>query len=190
VNDAALMAQLVRRDQQAMEQLYDRYARVVYSIALRITRQPASAEEVVQDVFLLLWRNAHRYAAERGALEPWLLTLARNRSLDFLRMKAEKQRRHEDAIEDATLPGYAPAPESIIDRQRRAQRVRALVAGMPAAQRQAIELAFFDGMTHSQVAQALAQPLGTVKSWIRNGLLRLRESLEATGAAHTVGEIK
>jgi len=190
VPDAALMDRLVRRDQDAMEQLYRRYSRIIYSLALRITQQAASAEEIVQDVFLLLWRNAHRYEVSRGGLEPWLLTLARNRSLDLLRMKREKQRRREDALDDSPVPAAHPSAEAAIDRQRRAEQVRAVMASLPAAQRKAIELAFFDGMTHSEIAAALAQPLGTVKSWIRNGLLRLRESLEGAGASPAAGELK
>jgi RNA polymerase sigma-70 factor (ECF subfamily) len=181
LSDSALMEQLVRKDQWALEKLYDRYARPVFSLVLRITRQAATAEEVVQDVFLKLWRNAHRYQAQRGPLEPWLFTLARNRALDLLRMKQEKQRRREDAIEEnAPLPFTvaAPNPEAQVDRQRRADKVRALMATLPEKQRRSIELAFFDGMTHSEIAAALSEPLGTVKSWIRGGLLRLREALE------------
>ncbi len=133
--DASLMERVLERDAGALETLYDRYARLVYSLVLRISQQPTSAEEIVQDVFLQLWRNAKRYQAARGPLEPWLFTVARNKALDFLRLKREKQRR-------------------------------------------AIELAFFEGMTHSEISAAIGEPLGTVKSWIRGGLLRLRESLE------------
>jgi len=85
--DASLMERVLQRDSQALETLYDRYARPVYSLVLRISQQPASAEEIVQDVFLQLWRNAKRYQAARGPLEPWLFTVARNRALDFLRLK-------------------------------------------------------------------------------------------------------
>jgi RNA polymerase sigma-70 factor (ECF subfamily) len=164
-----------------LEQLYNRYCRPIFSLVLRITQQVATAEEVVQDVFLQLWRNAHKYQSTRGALEPWLFTLARNRALDHLRMKQEKQRRREDTIEEnVALPAAitAPNPESEVDRQRRAEKVRAHMASLPEKQRRAIELAFLDGMTHSEIAAALTEPLGTVKSWIRGGLLRLREVLE------------
>ncbi len=175
--DAALMQQLAHREPEALERLYDRHSRTVYSLVLRIARQAASAEEIVQDVFLQLWRNAHLYEPSRGPLEPWLFTLARNRALDHMRLKREKQRRREDQFEQP-VAAVAPNPEYIMDRDRRAERVRALMCALPGPQRQAIELAFFEGMTHSEISRTLGEPLGTVKSWIRNGLMRLREALE------------
>jgi len=182
--DGVLMERLMQRDASALEELYDRYARPVYSLVLRISQQPASAEEIVQDVFLLLWRSAARYHASRGPLEPWLFTLARNRALDFLRLKREKQRRREDSFElEMSNAVSAPNPVALIDGARRAERVRACVGALPEPQRRAIELAFFEGMTHSEIAAALSEPLGTVKSWIRNVLTHLRESLETASAA-------
>jgi len=178
--DASLMERVLQHDSRALETLYDRYARLVYSLVLRISQQPASAEEIVQDVFLQLWRNAKRYQPTRGPLEPWLFTVARNKALDFLRLKREKQRRREDSA-DFDLPPSAvvhPDPEGAMDQSRRAEKVRALMNSLPAPQRRAIELAFFEGMTHSEISAAIGEPLGTVKSWIRGGLLRLRESLE------------
>ena len=177
-SDAELMEQLIRREPEALEALYDRHARAVYSLVLRIAQHAASAEEIVQDVFLQLWRNAHLYRAARGPLEPWLFTLARNRALDHMRLKREKQRRREETLDFEPLACAGPNPESIVDRERRAERVRALMKSLPQQQRQAIELAFFEGMTHSEIARALGEPLGTVKSWIRTGLLRLREALQ------------
>ncbi len=177
-SDAELMEKLIRRDPEALERLYDRHARAVYWLVLRIAQHAASAEEIVQDVFLQLWRNAHRYQAARGPLEPWLFTLARNRALDHMRLKREKQRRREETLDLQPLACAPPNPENVMDRERRAERVRALIRSLPQQQRQAIELAFFEGMTHSEIANALREPLGTVKSWIRTGLLRLREALE------------
>ncbi len=181
-SDAALMERLAReRDVNALDKLYDRYSRLVYSVVLRILQQAASAEEIVQDVFLQLWRNAHLYDASRGPLQPWLLTMARNRSLDFMRLKREKQRRREDVLDDAPAPvAVAPNLDVQIDEHRRAARVRELMRALPTPQLKAIELAFFEGLSHSEIAAAMQQPLGTVKSWIRNGLLRLKEGLEAT----------
>jgi len=98
------MAGIARKEQRALEELYDRHGRAAYSLALRITQQPASAEEIVQDVFLLVWKSAHRYDQGRGALLPWLLTVTRNRALDHLRLKREKQRRREDEWQDAAVP--------------------------------------------------------------------------------------
>jgi RNA polymerase sigma-70 factor (ECF subfamily) len=180
-SDAALMEQLARRVPEALEQLYDRHARAVFSLALRIAQQAALAEEIVQDVFLQLWRNAHQYQQDRGPLGPWLLTMTRNRALDHLRLKREKQRRREDAF-DAVEPRdvRAPNPEALIDQRILTERVRTVMNELPAAQRKALELAYFDGMTHSEISTAMNEPLGTVKSWIRNGLIHLREVLEQT----------
>jgi len=178
LTDAALMERILQRDPGALEALYDRYGRPVYSLVLRIAQHPSSAEEIVQDVFLQLWRSAERFKIERGPLEPWLFTMARNRALDFLRLKREKQRRREDSDSDI-LPSAVvrPDPEGEIDRARRAEKIRALMTSLPEAQRKAIELAFFEGLSHSEIAAATGEALGTVKSWIRGGLLRLRESL-------------
>jgi RNA polymerase sigma-70 factor (ECF subfamily) len=179
VSDAALMEQLARREEGALRLLYDRYGRIVFSLVLRITRHAPAAEEIVQDVFLQLWRNAHRYESARGRLEPWLFTLARNRALDFLRLKSEKQRRCEDALDVPLAPATtALDAETLVDQGRRADRVRRQMNGLPEKTRRCIELAFFDGMTHSEIAQALNEPLGTVKSWIRTGLMQLRAALE------------
>lgn len=177
--DAALMERLVQRDSDALETLYDRHSRAVFSLVYRIVQQRPTAEEVTQDIFLQLWRNARLYDAERGPLQPWLLTLARNRALDTLRLKREKQRSREDDFGARELVCTAPDPEMLADREDRAQKVRGVMAELPAQQRRAIELAYFDGMSHSEIAEKLMEPLGTVKSWIRNGLLKLREGLGA-----------
>ena len=174
------MQQLLRRDVSAFEELYERHSRIVYSLVLRILRQGSTAEEVVQDVFLQLWRNSARYDASRP-LVPWLLTLARNRALDHLRLKSERQRRREDQAEEfPQIAVAAPEYEKALDEKRRAERVRALIGSLPAAQKKAIELAYFEGLSHSEIAASLNEPLGTVKSWIRNGLMRLKEGLQAT----------
>jgi RNA polymerase sigma-70 factor (ECF subfamily) len=177
-SDAALMEQLVNRDASALETLYDRYGRSVFSLVVRILQQAATAEEVVQDIFLQLWRNASRYEAARGPLEPWLLTMARYKALDTLRLKGQKQRSREDEIGDRQVVCSAPNPEVLLDQETRAARVRSVMGALPEPQRRAIELAFFEGMSHSEIAAAMSEPLGTVKSWIRNGLTRLRQELE------------
>jgi RNA polymerase sigma-70 factor, ECF subfamily len=176
--DAQLVARLLQRDMHAFEQLYDRHCRIVYSVVLRIVQQAGSAEEVVQDVFLQLWRNAAQYDASRGPFLPWLLTMARNRALDNLRLKSERQRRREDQTEE--LPGISAAPEfeKQLDEKRRGEQVRSLLTSLQPQQKRAIELAYFEGLSHTEIAAALKEPLGTVKSWIRNGLIRLREGLQ------------
>jgi RNA polymerase sigma-70 factor (ECF subfamily) len=177
--DAALMERLVQRDAEALETLYDRHSRAVFSLVYRIVQQRPTAEEVTQDIFLQLWRNARLYDAQRGPLQPWLLTLARNRALDTLRLKRERQRSREDDFGARELVCTAPDPETLADREDRAEKVRGVMAELPAQQRRAIELAYFEGMSHSEIAERLMEPLGTVKSWIRNGLLKLREGLGA-----------
>jgi len=178
--DAALVRSLLRQDVNAFEQLYDRHSRAVYSLVLRILQHASTAEEVVQDVFLQLWRNASRYDASRGPFLPWLLTLARNRALDQLRLKSERQRRREDQAEEPPAVFSAPDYESALDEKRQAERVRSLMNLLNPRQRRAIELAYFEGLSHSEIAESLQEPLGTVKSWIRNGLMRLKEGLQAT----------
>ena len=177
--DAALLERLLQKDVSAFEQLYDRHSRLVYSLVLRILQQASTAEEVVQDVFLHLWRRASQYDPALGPFTPWLLTLARNRALDHLRLKSERQRRREDQPEELPVVAAAPEFEKALDEKRRAERVRSLMASLNPQQKKAIELAYFEGLTHTEIAANLKEPLGTVKSWIRNGLLRLKEGLRA-----------
>jgi RNA polymerase sigma-70 factor (ECF subfamily) len=177
--DATLVHRLLQRDVRAFEQLYDRHSRAVYGLVLRILQQAGTAEEVVQDVFLQLWRNAAQYDSMRGPFVPWLFTLARNRALDTLRLKSERQRRREDQAEELPPVASAPEYEKQLDEKRRAEKVRALMGSLNPQQKKAIELAYFEGLSHTEIAEALKEPLGTVKSWIRNGLLRLKEELQA-----------
>jgi RNA polymerase sigma-70 factor (ECF subfamily) len=178
--DATLVHRLLQKDVSAFEQLYDRHSRAIYSLVLGVLQQAGTAEEVVQDVFLQLWRNAAQYDSSRRPFVPWLFTLARNRALDTLRLKSERQRRREDQIEELPSPVSAPEYEKQIDEKRRAEKVRALMGSLSPQQKKAIELAYFEGLSHTEIAAALKEPLGTVKSWIRNGLLRLKEGLQAT----------
>ena len=122
--DATLVSRLLQRDVSAFEQLYDRHSRAIYGLVLRILQQAGTAEEVVQDVFLQLWRNAGQYDSSRGPFVPWLFTLARNRALDTLRLKSERQRRREDQTEDLPPVASAPEYEKQLDEKRRAEKVR------------------------------------------------------------------
>ena len=177
-SDSALVERFLRKDVSAFEELYDRHSRVVYALVVRILQQGSTAEEVVQDVFLHLWRNAGQYQSSRGPFVPWLLTLARNRALDQLRLKSERQRRREDQAEEIPAIAQSPDYEKALDEKRRAERVRSLMSNLSAPQKKAIEMAYFEGLSHSEIAESLHEPLGTVKSWIRNGLLRLKEGLQ------------
>jgi RNA polymerase sigma-70 factor (ECF subfamily) len=177
--DATLVHRVLQRDVGAFEQLYDRHSGAVYGLVLRILLQAGTAEEVVQDVFLQLWRNAAQYDSARGPFVPWLFTLARNRALDTLRLKSERQRRREVQTEELPPVSSAPEYEKLLDEKRRAERVRALMGSLHPQQKKAIELAYFEGLSHTEIAESLKEPLGTVKSWIRNGLLRMKEELQA-----------
>ena len=177
--DATLVHRLLQRDMRAFEQLYDRHSRLVYGLVFRIVQQAGTAEEIVQDVFLQLWRNAARYDTSRGPFLPWLLTMARNRALDTLRLKSERQRRREDQSEELPAICAAPAFEQQLDDKRRVSQVRSLMTSLQPQQKRAIELAYFEGLSHTEIADTLKEPLGTVKSWIRNGLSRLREGLQS-----------
>jgi RNA polymerase sigma-70 factor (ECF subfamily) len=174
--EQSLMELLSQRDQAALERLYDRYSTLVYSLLLRITQEAASAEDLTQEVFLKVWRNAHLYEASRGSLEAWLVTVARNLALDHVRSKQEKQRRREDATTFAVAVAR-PRTEEWVDRRKRMEQVRSLMTSLPQEQRRSLELAYFEGLTQTEIAARLEQPLGTVKSWLRNALLRLRDEL-------------
>jgi RNA polymerase sigma-70 factor (ECF subfamily) len=178
--DATLVNRLLQKDVNAFEQLYDRHSRAIYGLVLRILQQAGTAEEVVQDVFLQLWRNAAQYDSSRGPFVPWLLALARNRALDTLRLRSERQRRREGQADELPPVASAPEYENALDEKRRAEKVRAMMGALNPQQKRAIELAYFEGLSHSEIAATLKEPLGTVKSWIRNGLLRLKEGLQAT----------
>lgn len=177
-NEAELLERIAKsRDAVALERIYDRYAGPVYSIILRVTSQNAVAEELTQEVFLRLWRQAGRFDSSRGALAPWLFTVARNISLDQLRSSREKQRRVEHGSDDPPPIAVAPSHESRIDRETMMGRVRKLVETMPEDQRRALELAYFEGLSHSEIAGRMGSPLGTVKTWVRKAVMRLRDEL-------------
>ena len=173
------MERVVLRDAAGLEQLYDRYSRVVYSVLLRITGQAASADELLQEVFLRLWNSAARYQKVRGRLASWLLAVARNLAIDHLRSKGERQRRLEEGVVEfpAVLP-ETPDVEGWVDQRRQAQRVRDLMAELPKGQLRALEMAYFKGLSHSEIAREMGEPLGTVKTWIRNALGQLRRAME------------
>lgn len=176
----ALAAALARGDKAALARLYDRLAKPLYSLALRVTNDGAEAQDVVHDVFLQLWNRATDYDPARGSYFSWAATLTRNRALDRVRTR---QRRSE--IVHAAAPDILPAANDDLDSsdnlwlREKATAVRAALGSLPAEQKGAIELAFFNGLTQQQIAEKLGEPLGTVKARIRRGLLRLRESLSA-----------
>lgn len=153
-----------------MGALYDRYSSIVYSVALRVLGDTGAAEDVLQDVFMQLWRNPGAFDASRGNLGAWLAVITRNRSIDALR-----KRRPETDFENVVL-SVEPDLATDADRSRAAAKVRSALAAMPEGQRKALELAYFQGLTHTEIAAKTGEPLGTVKTRIRAGLLALRKA--------------
>ncbi len=172
-DDAALLAQVQRGDEYAMASLFDRYSKVVYSVALRVLRDPASAEDVLQEVFMQIWRNPGGFVAARGSLGGWLAVVARNRSIDALRRK-----RPTDNVDDMALASnYNLADEA--ERNSLIEKARVVIHLLPVEQRKTLEMAFFDGLTHSEIAEMTGDPLGTVKTRIRSALTSLRKAFTA-----------
>jgi len=173
-NDGALISAIRSGNQEAMAQLYDRYSSVVYAVALRVLGDTATAEDVLQEIFMQLWRNPGSFDASRGNLAPWLAVIARNRAVDVLR-----KRRPQTEISE-TVVSVEPDLAGEADRGRAAEKVRAVLKEMPAQQRSALEMAYFEGYSHSEISEKTGEPLGTIKTRIRTGLMRLRRALEAT----------
>jgi RNA polymerase sigma-70 factor, ECF subfamily len=179
-NDADLadLARLGRGELDALEGLYGRYGTMAYSIALRITGDPGTAEDVVQEAFLGAWRNAGRFEAERGSVRTWLLAIVHHRAIDTLRRRratVELPEEADGAIAPAalTLPDIWEDVAATLDRDA----IRTALQAIPARQREALELAYFGGLTQVEIAERQKLPLGTVKSRMRLGLLALRAEL-------------
>jgi RNA polymerase sigma-70 factor, ECF subfamily len=186
-DDAVRVARAAAGDASALAALYDGHARAVYSLALRVLGDEADAEDVLQDVFAQAWRQAGRYDAGRGTVAAWLLTMARTRAIDRLRARRARPDTNAATPADATLDLAAPLvdPGDTLAAARDAERVRGALGGLPLLQRLAIGLAYFEGLTQREIAERLEQPLGTIKTRIRLGLLKLRDALsgEAAGGA-------
>jgi RNA polymerase sigma-70 factor (ECF subfamily) len=159
-------------DQSAMAEIYDRYSSIVYAVALRVLGDTGAAEDVLQEVFLQLWRNPSAFNSARGSLAAWLAVITRNRAIDALR-----RRRPETDIEDVIV-SVAPDLAGQADRSRAAEKVRGVLRAMPTAQRSALEMAYFEGMSHSEIASKTGEPLGTIKTRIRAGLMALRKAFQ------------
>ena len=174
LSDEALVALTARADDGALAELYDRFGHVAYGLALRIVRDPALAEDAVQEAFLTIWRSAARFVPERAKASTWILTLVHRRAVDVVR---REQPRRADPIETAPqASANATEDEAWLRLQR--DRVQKALRELPDQQREALELAYYGGFTQSELADRLGEPLGTIKSRMFAGLARLRELLD------------
>ena len=175
--DQSAVVRMAAGDQAALAEFYDRHGRAVYSLAFRILRDQRDAEEVVQDVFAQAWRESARYNTRRGSVMAWLMTLTRSRAVDRLRGRRSRPENALAADPRAEITDAAALADEQLAWSVRADLVRAALDALPVLQRVAIELAFYEGLTHAEIAARLEEPLGTVKTRIRQGLLKLRERL-------------
>ena len=178
LSDEALVLLAARSQQGALAELYDRYGRPAYGLALRVLRDEALAEDAVQEAFLAVWRTAPRFVPERGKASTWILTLVHRRSVDLVR---REERRRADALEQAPEPEARAAVDEEAWLHLQRERVQEALRKLPDQQREAIELAYYGGFTQSELAERLGQPLGTIKSRMFMGLARLRELLGEPG---------
>jgi RNA polymerase sigma-70 factor (ECF subfamily) len=175
LSDEAVVALTARSDEAALGELYDRYGRAAYGLALRVVRDEALAEDAVQEAFLAIWRGASRFIPEKARASTWIMTLVHRRAVDLVRR--EERRRADPLPETEPGSGGPSAADSAWLRLER-ERVQTALAQLPVAQREAIELAYYGGFTQSELAERLGEPLGTIKSRMFAGLARLRELLD------------
>jgi RNA polymerase sigma factor (sigma-70 family) len=177
LSDEALVALVARADDGALAALYDRFGHVAYGLALRVVRDPALAEDAVQEAFLAVWRSAARFVPERAKASTWILTVVHRRAVDIVR---REEPRRTEPLEAAPQPSANLTEDEAWLRLQRA-RVQEALRKLPDQQREALELAYFGGFTQSELADRLGEPLGTIKSRMFTGLARLRELLADTG---------
>ena len=171
--DETLLDRVRAKDQNSMTELFDRYGSMVYSVALRVLKDPGHAEDVMQDVFFNLWENPRAFIPGRGSLGAWLVVVARNRAIDTLR-----RRRPSDPVDEVVLPAKTNLA-SEAERSTMMEKVRTVLNGLPTDQQRSLQLAFFEGMSHSEIAAQTGDPLGTVKTRIRTALISVRKAIQA-----------
>jgi len=175
--DQSVVQRIVQGDRSALAELYDRYGTAVYSLACRIVGSSADAEDVTQEVFTQAWKQASRYDETRASTVAWLLNMTRTRAIDRLRANRTRRRFAGEPARIEAVPDDSTDAEQRVIEDERASRVRSALDGLAVAQRQAIELAYFRGLTHGEIAERLGEPLGTVKTRIRTALIKLRGAL-------------
>lgn len=173
-----MAAAIARREESALADLYDRYGGTVYALALRMTGDRGEAQEIALDAFLQVWQQVDRYDSRQGSLQGWLFTIARSRAIDRLRAaRAAKRKPVEEVPDDPGGSSAAAPPDEIVALAERSAYVRRAMDELNPAQRTAVELAYFQGLSHTEIAERLGEPLGTVKTRIRQGMLALRKVL-------------
>ncbi|HEX2139340.1 MAG TPA: sigma-70 family RNA polymerase sigma factor, partial [Woeseiaceae bacterium] len=175
-----LVQSIAAGDQYALRALYERSHRIVFTLAVRITNNREAAEEVTLDVFHDVWRRASRYDPADGSVVGWIMNQARSRAIDRLRFE-QRKKRVKDTVDDPHPEAAGPQPDEALGVKEQARVLRDALAALTPDERQAIEIAYFSDMTHSQVAACLHQPLGTIKTRIRSGLTKLRQALTGAG---------
>ena len=173
VNDEFLLDRVRANDPKAMADVFDRYGSMVYSVALRILKDPGQAEDVMQEIFFQVWQNPNTFVQGRGSLGAWLAVVTRNRAIDFLR-----RRKPTDSVDEVILTSKTNLA-SEIERNMMMERVRELLKSLPSEQQKSVELSFFEGLSHAEIAAKTGDPLGTVKTRIRLALISIRKAIQA-----------
>jgi RNA polymerase sigma-70 factor (ECF subfamily) len=181
-DDTNLVARMQRRDPNALAELYDRYGRITFSLIIRIVRDAATAEDLVQETFLRVWNRVHGFDAQKGSMGPWLLAVARNRAIDYLRSAGGRERNAVE-FEESDHPALYCDMERELLTSDKVRRVKLAVEKLSPNHRQVIELAYFEGLSQTEMAERMGQPLGTVKTWVRAALKTLRDELGSVVAA-------
>ena len=181
-SDLDLVRRMANGDESAVAALYDRYGAVLYAVAYRIVGQKADAEEVVMEAFAQVWRDAGRFEAARGSVAAWLSMISRSRALDHIRGRDRRERLNssaarEDQSQAPAMGSWGTDPARQVEQAERQKRVAAALESLSPVQRQAIEMAYYDGLSQSEIAERLNEPLGTVKTRVRLGMMKLREAL-------------
>jgi len=181
-DDTNLVARMQRRDPHALAELYDHYGRVTFSLILRVVRDTGIAEDLVQETFLRVWNRVSGFDAQKGSIGPWLLAVARNRAIDYLRSSGGRERNAVEYEETGHPSLYCDMEKDILSSDK-ARVVKSAIQKLSPNQRQVIELAYFEGLSQTEMAKRMGQRLGTVKTWVRTALKNLRDELAAVVSA-------